>query len=94
MIKYVLIYLLIINLTGFTIMGIDKSKARKQKWRIRESTLFIVAALGGSIGSIIGMYTFRHKTKHTSFVVGMPLILIVQIAIIAVLYYTNSLFLL
>lgn len=75
-------------------MGIDKSKARKQKWRIRESTLFIVAALGGSIGSIIGMYTFRHKTKHTSFVVGMPLILIVQIAIIAVLYYTNSLFLL
>ena len=82
------------NLIGFTIMGIDKSKARKQKWRIRESTLFNVAALGGSIGTITGMYTFRHKTKHTSFVDGMPLILIVQIVIIAVLYYTNSLFLL
>ena len=94
MMKYVLIYLLFMNLIGFTIMGIDKSKARKQKWRIRESTLFIVAALGGSIGSITGMYTFSHKTKLTSFVVGMPLILIVQIVIIAVLYYTNSLFLL
>ena len=75
-------------------MGIDKSKARKQKWRIRESTLFIVAALGGSIGSITGMYAFRHKTKHTSFVVGMPLILFIQIAVTAILFYTNSLFLL
>ena len=82
------------NLIGFTIMGIDKSKARKQKWRIRESTLFIVAALGGSIGSITGMYAFRHKTKHTSFVVGMPLILFIQIAVTAILFYTNSLFLL
>lgn len=60
-------------------MLIDKIKAKKKRWRIPEATLFLVAAVGGSIGSLIGMYTFRHKTKHMSFVVGMPLILAVQI---------------
>lgn len=66
-------------------MGIDKRKAIKKVWRIPESTLFIVALIGGSIGSIIGMNFFRHKTKHWYFVLGMPLILIAQIAAIIVL---------
>ncbi len=74
-----LVYLLLANLTGFFLMGIDKGKARSNKWRIPEKTLFLTAIFGGSIGSILGMYVFRHKTKHTSFVVGMPCILLLQI---------------
>ncbi len=83
--QYILIYLAIMNLVGFLLMGIDKAKAKRHAFRIPEATLFLVAAFGGSIGSIIGMYTFRHKTKHKSFVIGMPVILAVQIiAVIAV----------
>ena len=82
MLKYILLYVLIINLTGFFLMGMDKRRARKNLWRIPEKTLFITAILGGSIGSIIGMRHFRHKTKHTSFVIGMPCILVFQIAVI------------
>ena len=78
--KYFLIYLLIINALGFLLMLIDKHKARKNKWRIPEATLMIVAALGGSIGSLLGMYTVRHKTKHPKFTVGIPMILVFQIA--------------
>ena len=78
--KYFLIYLLIINALGFLLMLIDKHKARKNKWRIPEATLMIVAALGGSIGSLLGMYTVRHKTKHLKFTVGIPVILVLQIA--------------
>ena len=74
-------YLVIINLCGFLSMLIDKKKAEKKKWRIPEKTLFIIAAIGGSIGSIIGMHKFRHKTKHWYFVLGMPAILILQIAL-------------
>ena len=74
-----ILYLAAINLTGFAIMGIDKQKAIKKQWRIRESTLFLIALIGGSIGSIIGMRAFHHKTKHWYFVCGMPLILILQI---------------
>lgn len=77
--KLLLIYLLIINALGCLLMLIDKIKAKKKRWRIPEATLFLVAAVGGSIGSLIGMYTFRHKTRHMSFVVGMPLILAVQV---------------
>lgn len=78
--KYFLIYLLIINALGFLLMLIDKHKARKNKWRIPEATLMLVAALGGSIGSLCGMYTVRHKTKHPKFTVGIPVILVLQIA--------------
>ena len=63
-------------------MAMDKSRARKHQWRIPEKTLFLSAILGGSIGAIAGMYTFHHKTKHWYFVIGMPAILIVQIALI------------
>lgn len=62
-------------------MGMDKAKAKKHAWRIPEATLFSIAILGGSIGSILGMYHFRHKTKHWYFVVGMPVIFFVQLAI-------------
>lgn len=77
-------YLAFINVLGFVLMGIDKQKARRKKWRIPEKTLFLTAILGGSIGSILGMQIFRHKTRHTAFVIGMPCILIIQI-ILAVL---------
>lgn len=78
--KYLLIYLLLINLTGFFAMFLDKQKAKKGKWRISEKTLFLFAFLGGSLGTTLGMHTFRHKTKHWYFKFGMPLILILQIA--------------
>ena len=82
----IIIYLILINITGFAVMGIDKWKARKQAWRISEKTLFLISILGGSIGSIAGMYTFHHKTKHWYFVIGMPLILIVQVAASCYIY--------
>lgn len=76
---YLIIYLVIINIIGFAIMGIDKKKAENHKWRIPEKTLFFVAIIGGSIGTNLGMKVFRHKTKHSSFVIGMPAILAFQI---------------
>jgi len=78
MIPFLLIYLLIINALGFLLMLVDKYKAKKNKWRIPEKTLMLVAALGGSIGSLIGMYTVRHKTQHLKFTLGIPLILALQ----------------
>lgn len=80
------LYLAVINITGFAMMGIDKQKAVRHRWRVRESTLFAIALIGGSVGSIIGMRTFHHKTKHWYFVYGMPLILIVQILFAILLY--------
>ncbi len=77
--KNILIYLVIINLITFLVMWVDKKKAKWGKWRIQEKTLFILCAIGGSIGGIAGMYTFRHKTKKMRFKVGFPLILIIQI---------------
>ena len=74
-----ILYFLTINALGFLLMLVDKHRARKNRWRIPEATLMGVAALGGSIGSLIGMYTARHKTKHPKFTVGIPLILIVQL---------------
>ena len=76
--KLLLYYLLLINAAGFLLMLVDKWKAKKNRWRIRESTLLIVAALGGSIGSLAGMYLFRHKTQHLKFTLGIPLILAAQ----------------
>jgi uncharacterized membrane protein YsdA (DUF1294 family) len=76
------LYFAIMNLAGFLIMGIDKRKAVNKLWRIPESTLFIIAIIGGSIGSIIGMHVFHHKTRKWYFVYGMPFILIMQILIV------------
>ena len=72
-------YFIIMNLIGFALMGIDKYRAKNRSFRIPEATLVIVAIIGGSIGSIIGMYAFRHKTRHWYFVYGMPFILLLQI---------------
>ena len=83
--KYILAYLLIVNAAAFLLMLIDKIKAKKNRWRIKESTLMLSAAIGGSIGALAGMYTFRHKTLHRKFTIGIPAILILQIA--AVLYF-------
>ena len=80
-------YLLVINLEGFALMGIDKSRARRGRRRIAEATLFIVAALGGSLGVLCGMYAFRHKTLHTSFTVGIPLLLFFQAVLITLALY-------
>ncbi|MCI8361618.1 MAG: DUF1294 domain-containing protein [Clostridia bacterium] len=80
-IQNVIIYLLIINVIAFLAMWIDKRKAEKGKWRISETTLLLLGVLGGSIGSMIGMYTFRHKTKKKRFTIGMPAILIIEIII-------------
>ena len=80
----VIIYFTIVNAAAFFLMLVDKHKARKNLWRIPEWVLFTSAALGGSIGALGGMYLVRHKTKHLSFTVGIPLILAVQI-ILAVL---------
>lgn len=77
--KVIGIYLIAVNLVGFFVMGIDKLKAKKRGWRIPEATLFIIALIGGSVGSIIGMHLFRHKTKHWYFLYGMPLILVLHI---------------
>lgn len=77
--KYLLTYLFLINAVGFVLMLADKQKARRRRWRIPEATLMGVALLGGSIGSLLGMYTFRHKTKHIKFTLGIPVILVLQI---------------
>ena len=82
LLKYFLIYLVIINIIAFLAMYIDKRKAKYGKWRIPEQTLLILAIIGGSIGAIAGMYTFRHKTKKLRFSVGFPVILILQIVLI------------
>ena len=83
----IIIYLIIMNIIGLAVMGIDKLKAMRQdKWRIPEKTLFLVALLGGSLGSIIGMYTFRHKTKHWYFTFFMPIIFFVQACGVAYLF--------
>ena len=78
----IIIYLAAINLVGFTLMGVDKRRAVKGAWRISEAALFLSAVLGGSIGSILGMRVFRHKTKHWYFKYGMPAILLAQIALV------------
>ena len=83
--KPLLIYLVLINAVGFALMLIDKYKAKKNLWRIPEATLLGVAAVGGSIGALAGMYTVRHKTKHLKFTLGIPAILAVQIIAAVVL---------
>lgn len=84
----IILYLAVINLVGFALMGIDKRRARRHQWRIPEKTLFLAALLGGSLGGILGMYTFRHKTRHWYFAVGFPVILVVQVILaVAVKYW-------
>ncbi len=78
----IVIYIFAVNVLGFALMGIDKSRAKKRGFRIPEATLFVVAIIGGSIGTIIGMFSFRHKTRHWYFLYGLPAILLIQIALV------------
>ncbi len=78
-------YFVCINLVGFFSMYLDKMKAKKHLWRIPEATLFLIAIIGGSAGSLLGMRLFHHKTRHRSFVYGIPIILILQIILIIVI---------
>ncbi len=80
--KILLAYLIIINAAAFILMLADKIKAKRGAWRIPEATLMGIAALGGSVGALAGMYTFRHKTKHIKFTLGIPLILAAQAAVV------------
>ena len=79
--RNIIIYFVVINIIGFLIMFIDKQKAKKGAWRIPEKTLFLITALGGGIGTIAGMYTFRHKTQKLKFTIGLPAILILEIVL-------------
>ena len=81
MMKVFLIYLLIINVITFFTYGIDKWKAKRSKWRIPESTLLMMAVMGGSIGAWLGMKVWHHKTMHKKFKYGVPVILLVQVTI-------------
>ena len=83
--SYILIYFLVINLIGFVSMYIDKRKAKKGGWRTPEKTLLTIALAGGSIGSLCGMYKFRHKTKHARFKFGIPAFLVIHIVLIVYL---------
>ncbi len=80
--KIFIIYLILINLITFSVFGIDKLKAVKNKWRIPEKILFLFSIIGGSVGGLLGMYTFRHKTQKPAFKFGIPVILILQIVLI------------
>jgi uncharacterized membrane protein YsdA (DUF1294 family) len=86
-ITYLLWYLAAVNLVAFTVYGVDKAKARRGAWRIPEKTLFLLPLLGGSVGALLGMLVFRHKTKHWYFVWGIPLILLAQIALAVWVYF-------
>ena len=79
--RYLIYYLLVINAATFIIYGIDKDKAQKAKWRISEETLLTMAAVGGSIGAWLGMKAWHHKTQHRKFKYGVPIILLIQIAL-------------
>lgn len=84
--KFILIYIVFINSLLFSLMGIDKEKAKLKKWRISEKTLFLLALFGGGIGGIIGIYTFRHKTKHLKFTLGFPIIIVFQLIVILLFF--------
>ena len=76
-----LVYLALVNLIAFAVYGADKRRAKKDKRRVPEKTLFLLALIGGSVGALAGMYTYRHKTRHRYFVWGIPAIMLVQIAL-------------
>lgn len=84
----IILYVVAVNVVSFLMMGIDKRKAVKRAFRIPESTLFVLAIIGGSIGAIAGMHLFRHKTRHWYFLYGMPVILALQIILILAVIFS------
>ncbi len=87
LLKAVLVWLAVINLIAFTLMGLDKRKARRDAWRIPEKTLFLAALLGGALGGTVGMHLFHHKTRHWYFRFGFPVLLILQLLLAGFLAY-------
>lgn len=83
LVLFAAVYLIVVNIAGFVLMRSDKVRARRGEWRIPEEDLFAVAVIGGSVGVLAGMHAFRHKTLHKRFVLGIPAILFVQLAICA-----------
>lgn len=91
-IKDILLYLLwvylgIVNVAGFILPAVDKRRAKKDKWRIKESTLFLISALGGSVAMYISMRLFHHKTKHKRFMIGIPVIIVLQLGAVFAIWY-------
>ncbi len=85
--KWILLaYIAVMSLTAFAFFGLDKFKAKTNRWRIRERTLFLLAILGGGVGAFLGMQVFRHKTQHRQFVIGILAIMIVQLILIGYLW--------
>ena len=84
--KLLYLYLLIVNAATFLLMLVDKQNARKNRWRIRERTLLLWAGLGGSLGAVMGMQLFRHKTKHIRFSIGLPVMLAVHIILLILIF--------
>ncbi|HCJ58825.1 DUF1294 domain-containing protein [Lutispora sp.] len=85
-IKAIFLYFLIINIIGYSIMGFDKSKSRRDKWRVSEKNLFAIAFLGGALGMLLGMRTFRHKTNKRKFQIGIPVLSVLNLAVYIYLY--------
>ena len=83
---FILFYMMLFNFLNFFLMFLDKQKAKKRKYRVPEKTFFTLGIMGGSLGGIIGMYTFRHKTKHTIFILGMPCLFIFNLISFYLLY--------
>ncbi|QHE53204.1 DUF1294 domain-containing protein [Pontibacillus sp. HMF3514] len=80
-----IVYFVVINLIGFILMGVDKKRARNDKWRVQEKTLWTIAWIGGALGNWLGMSYFRHKTKHTMFTIGTPIIMVLHIVLYVVI---------
>ena len=81
------VYIGVVNVVGFILPAVDKRRAKKDRWRIKESTLFLVSILGGSVAMYISMRLFHHKTKHKRFMIGIPVIIVLQAALIAAVWY-------
>ncbi len=86
LLKIILLYLIVINVVGLFLMGMDKRRAKRDQWRVPEKRFFLIALIGGSLGCWLGMQCFHHKTMHKSFTIGMPIILIIQILLLISLY--------
>lgn len=82
-----IIYITVINLVSFTCFGIDKSRARRSRWRMSEGSLISLALFGGSLGALLGMHVFRHKTQKPKFSIGIPLILVLQILTLSAILF-------
>ena len=89
--QLLLVYLLLVNFIAFVLMGLDKRRAKRDKWRISEKALFLPAVLGGSVGAIAGMHVFRHKTKHWYFRYGLPVLLALQAVLVLIAWRWRAL---